>query len=199
MPEGALFNDATRFDSQYVYSIINSYRAALIAERYRKEHTINPVCYQKFYPEFEKDLQIPENVRFRCPNTINILNEDGFRFLGTVDCSIAFRRIKNRSELSTVNKHSIMKLRRVPVVLYDGNTELLEVYGNKDLKEMLVELIAAEPHAVPTFNFETDQYPLSEDDVPLLEDMIFKANIIASLRTPPDYLQDRITTPQNVR
>lgn len=191
LPFGGVISDENRLDIPYIRIVLNTFRNQIIRDFYKQNKRINPQCYQKYWPEFSADLQdVPKVVKFTCPEVISMdSNSDGFRYIGTIDCSIEFRRIRTRSMLSTINKHQLMSTNNGTYtgVLYDGSANVLEVYGNPEIEELLIEGLFSNPHDIPTFNPEKDQYPLNDDLIPFLEEMIFKAQTSVEASTPEDY------------
>jgi hypothetical protein len=194
--------DDTRFEFDYVKDKIHSYAAIVKKEEYRKNKFINNINYLKHYPRFEAELQDDPMcfVKFRCPDVISFdSNSDGFRYIGAIDRSINFKRIQNRSYLSSFNSHPVMNVNtRGMSVLYDGTSQIIEVYGNTSLEELLVEGIFSDPTEIPTFNVEIDQYPLSEDLIPMLSTVIMNdITRLVAAQIPSKY-SDVEQQPQNI-
>jgi hypothetical protein len=191
LPFGGIISANNRLSDLYVRTLLNTFRAQIIRTIYQKDKRINPECYQKFYPVFNADFQDTKCVvKFQCPEVIALdSNSDGFRYIGTIDCSQEFRRIRTRSMLSTINRHQVMSVKTgiYTGVLYDGSAQVLEVYGNDDIEEMLVEGIFIDPNQIPTYNPKFDQYPLNDDLIPMVEDMILKSQTALEAGTTPDY------------
>lgn len=187
LPSGGVINDKNRFDFGYLSSVLDTFRAKVIVMQYNgdrliaKNGRINPQCLQKYWPVYEKDLQQSGFRSFRCPEIINIDSlSDGFRYIGSIDGSCNFRRVKSRADLSMFNQNKIMNVNsgRFQAALYDGSNQIIEVYGNSMLKELLVEAVFAQPLSIPTFNKDFDQYPLNDDLIPLLEDLVSKQTLL---------------------
>ncbi len=191
LPDGGIVNDRTRYDQGYLESTVGNFRARVIRLLYLKNRRINPVCYQKHWPTFEEDLQDDKCcVKFRHPEVISLDNlSDGFRFIGTPDFSVAFARIQSRSWLSTFNNNKVTTTagNRRPTVLYDGSQQILEVRGLPELEIILTESILADPLSIPTYNKKYDQYPLSEDMIQDMLQMIFseETSIASSIPLKP--------------
>lgn len=191
LPFGGVISDENRLDSDYILNLINAARAQLGKDMFAKNSRLNPQWYQQYWPEYNADLQ-DDNivVRFYCPEVFTLgPNDDGFRYIGTLDCTTAFSRIKNRGELATMNWHKIMKtlLGVQTGVLYNGSAQQLEVYGNPELEEMLVEALFSNPREVPTYNNMIDNYPLPDDLLPMLDQYVLKAATQMEAMTKPDY------------
>jgi len=114
MAQGGTYTDEQRLDYQYMKSQLNVFRATTIrilyvGDRYTGKNTrINNLYYQSFYPEYSKFLQTSDcfNV-FEVPPVVSLDDKsDGFRYIGTVDNSLAFKRITDRADLSYLNNLS---------------------------------------------------------------------------------------------
>jgi len=190
LPDGGIVNDRTRYDQGYLEMTVNVFSRRLLKMLYLKNRRINPVCYQKHWPIYEKDLQDDRCVtKFRHPEVVSLDDQsDGLRYAGTVDFANNYARIKSRGALSTMNKNRIMAAdnSRRPTVLYDGNMQIIEVRGTEMLREIMTESILADPMSIPTFNKELDEYPFPNDLVPDLLQMIFseETSIASSIGLP---------------
>ena len=141
LPFAGVISDENRLDHPYVRSIMGTARANVMRDIYQKNNKrINPVCYQKYYPTFSQDLQESNIfVKFQCPEVVTLdSNSDGLRYVGSIDCTNAFRRIWTRSMLSTINKHQVMSVNsaRYVAALYDGSAQMIEIYGDSEIEEM---------------------------------------------------------------
>jgi hypothetical protein len=188
LPEGALFTNYNRYDTMYVVSIINSFRAQYLRDMFLKTGRLNPVCYQKHWPRYDRELRGDGFGKFTAPQVISLGSSDGIRYCGTIWGSQSFIRVKSRSELSDMNNHEVMRVsnNRNTYFLFDGNSSMIELYGKEyTSRKVLMEILAANPLDVPTFNVKMDQYPLDEDAIPQVEQMIFSANTRISEATAP--------------
>lgn len=188
LPDGGVISDRTRYDGGYIESTIGLFRSRILKLVYQKNKRINPVCYQKHWPEFEKDLQ-DDNccVKFRHPEVISLDDQsDGFRYIGALEFAKAYPRINSRAWLSTVNDNRVMAANnnRRATVLYDGNLQILEVRGLPLLEEIMTESILADPLSVPTFNKIYDQYPFPNDLIPDLMQMMMQEQIAVEAAKP---------------
>ena len=195
LPSGGVINDQNRFDYGYLSSLLDTFRAKVINIQYNgdrftaKSRRINPVCYQKHWPVYEKELQEAGTkfVLFRCPEFISIDGlSDGLRYVGSIEGSCSFRRLKTRTEISMYNSNKITNLEngRFQSALYDGSQGMIEVYGNKALKELLVEGLFSNPLLIPTYNKDVDQYPLDASGIVLLESLLLKEQLQYQAATP---------------
>ena len=177
LPSGGVISDRNRYDQGYLNMTLGVFRARLLKIIYLKNNRINPVCYQKHWPQYEADLQDDKCcVKFRHPEVISLDNgSDGFRYAGSLSFANNYARIKSRGWLSTINDNAVMAANnnRRPTILYDGGLQILEVRGMPLLKELLTESLLADPLSIPTYNQDLDQYPINVDLLPDLMNMIF--------------------------
>jgi len=196
--EGAEIVPDNNYDFGWGVSTLNNFRAQYLRNLYLRNKRINPICYQKYYPDFESAFQNTGAcfAKFVVPNVISLdSNSDGFRYVGSIGDdgdSEAFIRVQSRAWLSTYNNHPVTNVNndRGVYYLYDGAMHTLELYGNgKLVKSPMVEAIFANPLEVPTYNIDKDDYPLPEDCLPEIETMIFagQTRIIESTTPTPAF------------
>jgi hypothetical protein len=177
-------------DPKYIKKNIDTFRAEIIARNFKRNGMINPVCYQKYYLTYNKDLQVSSynNLLFPCPPVIQLGPEDGFRFVGSIDCSQQWIRVINRGQLSNLNANEFTRISNTDDIyyLYDGPRRLFEVYNDADVRTGLVEAIFANPLEVPTYNEWNDDYPLNIDDIAELQDLLYKNRFGITKATKPD-------------
>lgn len=200
--QGGLFSDETRFNEATLTTLINTARAQTIQAIYFKNKRINPACYQTHFPSYDADLQVddPCLVKFKCPSVINLdSNSDGFRFVGQVDGVRGFRRVVSRAQLATYNQHPFMKVQggRYIAALWSAPDGVWEIY-NSSLKYLRVEGIFANPLEIPTYNKDIDDYPVSVEMLPMIEDFIFKTVTAIEAQTTPDYVSTSTDTTQQL-
>lgn len=199
---GSIFTDESRFDQPTLITLINTARAQTIQAIYFKNKRINPACYQTFYADYSADLQVDEEclVKFKCPSVINLdSNSDGFRFVGQVDGKKGFRRVVSRAQLATYNDHPFMKVNsgRYVAALWSAPDGVWEIY-NSTLKYLRVEGIFANPLEIPTYNKDIDDYPVSVEMLPMIEDFIFKTVTAIEAQSQPDYVSNSADTTQQL-
>ncbi len=187
LPNGGVVNTNDGWDQGYIEVLINTYRARYLKAMFAGNKRINPVCYQKHYPEYEELLQDEDgcNVKFRHPEVISLDDRnDGFRYIGSPDCNNNFARIQSRAWLSTFNDNRTTKIntKRRTSVLYDGSAQILEVYGNPELDELMTESLVSNPRDIPTWNADEDQYPLSQSDINDVVGIIYNENVLLESR-----------------
>ncbi len=208
---GGKTNVANRYDSKYVKKMINSYRAKKIAIDFSKNGEINSQCYQKFYLKYDPNLQANafggNFLVFSLPNVIQLGEEDGIRYVGSISCSDAWIRLRNRGLMANFNSNKFTRIsnRKESIfALFDGAHSCLEVYNDMSLTEGLVEGIFANPSDVPTWNEDKDHYPINDGAIADIETMIYYERTEISKATPADQNfnmpENTVTAPpKNVR
>ncbi len=198
IPNGGVIDSNDRWNPGYLDALVGTYRARLAQAVYANNKRLHPQWYQKHWPEYDDLLQENEDccVKFRHPEVVMLDDRsDGFRYIGSTDCNNNFARVQSRAWLSTFNNNKVTATnnKRRATVLYDGSAEILEIYGDMEIDEILTESLVANPLLIPTFNPESDQYPIPESLIPDLVGMIFNDNVATELRMPYGF-----TPPVNV-
>lgn len=198
LPDGGIVSNESRFKLPMLESMAVSFLGQMLQLQYvgskdRGRNTrINPLYYRKHWPKFRTELQDTDEcfVVFDCPSMLTLNdNSDGIRYCGTISGTTGFNRIQSRPALATINKHQVMKTiandSEYPSFLYDGNRNLIEVYGDRNITEILLELLPANPMDIPTFNKDTDDFIL-DSDVPNFLAMNFAQETALEKRQPVD-------------
>lgn len=202
---------SNRFDKGYVKKMIHNFRAKKIEADFMKTGYLNPQVYQKFYLKYDPNIQANafggNFVLFNLPNVIQLGEEDGIRYIGSISCSDAWIRLRSRGMMANFNNNKFTKIsnRKESIfALYDGAHSTLEVYNNMSITEGVVEGVFANPQDVPTWNEDKDPYPLNADAIAELETMIYydrteigKATPVPQTFNMPD--NTAIQPPKNVR
>ncbi len=187
IPEGGILTNLSRFDPLFLQSLVDISRAFWIQDTYRKDSNLPAVCYQKFYPEYSRELQPPKGCykKFLMPDIIRLdENSDGIRYVGSDDyngsVTNAFDRIESRAWLATYGAHPVMNPNndRTFSFLYDASAGTLEFRGEKAsmTRTPLIECLFMHPLQIPTFNKEVDDYPIPLDGIYAIEKMIFQSD-----------------------
>jgi len=100
---------------------------------------------------------------------------DGMSYIGASDEPYGFFTTRSLGEVQSLIDLNISK--KKPVVLVTDNER--RIYGNPLLKEFTEISIFQDPYfAVPTFNYNTDRFPIAEENIYLMKEIA-----IAALRT----------------
>jgi len=203
LPEGGLMVDTNRYDPLFLLSLLDAGRAAWVVEMYRKDKRIEPVFYQKYYPSYSIPLQPTDKcyAKFLMPDILRLdEHSDGIRYVGYDDYNGGtannFRRIVSRAWVSTLSNHPVMNPNRAFSFLYDGSAKILELRGKAKLVEApLVEALFKHPLDIPTFNRDTDDYPITMDGIYAVEKMITASDTRLVEATTPKPAFEQSQTP----
>jgi hypothetical protein len=188
--QGGMRTVESKFSNEYIYSLIHAYRANVLRAQFSKSKRIHPLWTQQFYPEYSADLQDDVcAVKFQIPASI-IMNEqtNGYLYIGEVAGNCAYKQLNSRAELSTYNQHRVSK-QGVRIIYSDGT---LEVYGNIEMKTLRVDGVFANPAEIPTFNPDFDNYPMDNESINQMKDIIVKAQLGKEAQTPADFKQNQL-------
>ncbi len=191
--EGAITTSENKYDFDHMLSLLDLGRAVWLVDSYAKDKRLAPTCYQKYYPQLSIPLQPTDNCfkKFQMPDIIRLdEHSDGIRYVGSDDYNSPdtnnFSRIVSRAWLSTYKKHPVMNPNRFFSFLYDADAQILELYGKANLTEApLVEALFKHPTQLPTFNIDTDDYPLPLDGIKAVEMMITQSDTRLMEATTP--------------
>lgn len=198
LPEGAVVSSRNRWDMAYIDTLINTTRGELVRIKYNGNRQIgantriNPSYYLKFYPEYSKLLQESDCFnKFIVPAVISLKDvADGFSYVGTVDNSLAFKRIKDRADLSNLNYLSKFRPSDGTFISYLWEVPYMEIYG-QNVKEFLIVAVPQNPYDFPDWNPYVDPYPIDDSDIPELIKMIWDANTMPEIKVRPEQPQIR--------
>lgn len=166
------------FAFNHLYELIDECRASLIKLQYTKERTINDNWVQSLVIDSVEEKNIDNEcfITFNIPPTISLDNKtDGLIWVG--DGIRSFRRLETINHLYNSNLHRVSRLRDVSqggVIKYycvDGKGY---IYGDKNIKEIKVQGIFANPRLLPTYNLELDMYPIDNNILLLMKQEVIK-------------------------
>jgi len=188
--QGGVRSASSKFSREYMYSLIHAYRANVIRAQFTKSSRIHPTWTQQFYPEYSKDLQDDEcAIKFQVPPSIIMSSTtNGYLYIGEVGGNCAYPQLNSRAELAVYNQHRVTK-KDVRIIYSDG---ILEVYGNTELKMIRIDGVFQDPTKLPTYNIELDEYPIDNESLNMMKDMIVKAELGAEAQTPANFKQDAL-------
>lgn len=187
--QAAIKTDETRFGREFVVSHINSARASAIQQFWQRNRKINPQWLQDYDLEYSQDLQ--EDVSSNCvtkyyvPSWISLDGRtDGMVFVGNA-ANKNFRIFNTRAELAAylnIPKQSPYTGRFVGVLREGGMIELH--YSNK-IKSGRILMLYNNPLDCPSYNIDSDPYPVTEDLVIQIEDVLIK-KLMSMAQQPMD-------------
>ncbi len=183
-PSGGVMIDDTKYDLPYIEYLIHQYRARAIFISWSTTKRINPLWTQQFVATYDENAQdVPGAVVFAVPAPISLDSMmDGFLYIGKSDGNCAYTKVVSRADMANQNSHRYSRCEpgNEKVLWSDGRAE---VYGNIMLQKLMVDGIFENPELVPTYNKFYDQYPISNDILVIMKDMMNKEQISVMTQT----------------
>lgn len=165
----------------YLNKNLDEMRAVSISRVYQKFGylSINPICYQRFYLQYDATLQISgaNYITYKLPPVIQLGIENGIRYLGGLNCDRNWRQIRSRQELATVQSNHYTSLHNHPddiYYLFDGNRNIVQIFNASNNTEGLAECIFQSPSENPFYNEDLDDYPASKQEVGMIRDLLYE-------------------------
>lgn len=192
-PTGGYITVDSRLDSGYMANLINSARAFIVAERWKAHGMIPPAYYQRFEPDFSKAAQDEDGCYTMFYDIPQIIALDGrasgIGYVGAInDIKCQFREVSTLGELASFQNDRIMKSGRKAYIL-NGQGTLRVDYKSK-IKQFLMDIIAADPREVPSYNVDFDDYPMDISDIPKMETYLLQGSFGLVYKTPIDRIND---------
>ncbi len=195
--------DSAKFPEAYMVDLCDQFRANAIKMIFERTGRINSAWVLKYTPDFDKDMQDDsECVKFWVPAPIGISTfQDGIIYAGTLDGKKSFRRVLSAGEFATYSQHRNFDATTEQVLIegIEGDMLLLKVYGNPLLTEIRTDAIWSKPSKLSTYNYDKDMYPLCDEGITLMKQLIIKSQLSLQEQVPADLKQDEkpnIATPQ---
>lgn len=184
---GGIFVDERNLSQEKILDKIDEVREVWVAQKFKETHYVHPDWVQKFWPEYDEDIQDASYcVKFKCPSIARLSDRaDGLRYIGAEDCADDFRRVKSRGQLSTMRHHPAMKVGNKVVALYESGVIELISKRSKPFVPIVIGIFS-KPSEIPTFNINTDQYPLDGAGIEFVENYIVTKVSRVEISTPAD-------------
>lgn len=198
---GGVFTDEQKQDMDYMESVVHEYRAQAIFLTFNKTRRINPAWTQKCEVTLDEDAQESEKYAlFKVPQPVSLGQfMDGHMYVGSVCGTRNFRKCTSRADLANRNNHRYTRVKQdIEKVVYSDLC--YEVYGNTELKKLLVDGVMMYPTEVPTYNKWVDPYPISPDVLTIMKSFVIQETRPAA-QAPSDTKSDsqHTTTAINVQ
>ena len=180
----------------YIEELIHEARGQAIIETYNgsrrlaSSKRISGEWLQDFNLTITPSQQNPDvdYLVVQCPAPVRInSNTDGLVYVGSRNNAVAFKKATNRQEIAMYIQRGFIKDGKDIVYYLDGNK--LYIYGNKQLKNLAVSGVFQDPTAVTGYDIKDENYPISRDLIPLMEDYIINRLRVALGQTP-DIISD---------
>ena len=192
--QAGIKTDETRFGREFVVSHINSARAVAIQQAWMKFKRINPQWLQEYEFKYSEDLQ--SDVKNTCITKYNIPGwisldgkTDGMLFVGNSD-NKQFRIFNSRPEFSSylnIKSQSPYGGRYIGVVR-EGN--FMELHYKSRIKFGRMLMIYQSPLDCKTYSIDFDPYPVTEEIVSMMEDLLMR-KFISMSQQPIDSVSNK--------
>jgi hypothetical protein len=193
-----VFTDENKEDNDYMESVIHEYRAQAMFIVYQKTKRINSAWTQRCVLDYEEDLQESnEYVLFKSPSPISFGSmNDGHLYVGSECGTRNFRKAVSRADLANRKLHRHTRTRTdIEKVLFSDLC--YEVYGNTELRTLLVDGVHTIPTDVPSYNKYIDKYPISPDVLTIMKSYVV-LETAAPVNQPADTVSDSQATTTSI-
>jgi hypothetical protein len=130
-------------------------------------------------------------ITFTLPKPIALgYQNDGLVYVGQEDNSVSFSKFMNREDVANAKMRGMLNGEQIGYI-HEG-TKLL-IFGNNMLSEVNVRGIFYDPLVVPEFNWQTDDYPVTESILSLMVEL-FKSSQNVNINKPADNILDNADT-----
>ncbi len=166
--------DESKWDALYLENLIHRYSRMAITQYYAQAKNINPIWAQRFDLVYDKDFQEGDClVKFKVPSILILGNtQTGLIYFGNRTGICTFRFVKTRAELAMYGGHRFTNRSKIIRALYTEG--VLEERNDTMLQNAFVDMVGLNPTDFPTFNRKSSQYPISEDLIPLMHQLMWK-------------------------
>lgn len=194
LPSGGYLTIESRLSFDFTMQTFNKGRAVVLMDRWLKDRSIPREYYQTITPTYNKLAQedgcyisffgLPQYVALDGLST-------GIGYVGSVNgIPQTFREVGTRAEFASMQKDKVMKIGRGKVyVLPDGHCGL-EIYASPPVVTFSMDIVAANPLEVVTFNPDKDPYPVAEDDYGKIATYLTTGSLSLPYRTPYDLVNN---------
>lgn len=187
--------DSSKFSQKHLIDLCDQFRSAAISQIYQTTKRISPSWQQTFIADFDESFQDDDcAVKFLVPAPIGMgAYQSGIIYTGTICGGKNFRRLLSQAEVANYMQHRNInkKAQRVLIGNIEGDYMLLKVFGNKMLKEIRVDGVFSKPTSLSTYNFEKDLFPLCDEGIALMKQLLIKSQLLMQSKVPSDLRQDQ--------
>ena len=181
-----IFTDENRADQDYMEAITHKARALAILQQYSKTKFFSTNWTSKHIPEYNASYQeivdYINYVKFPIPPVITLNDKmDGFVYVGTQNGVNQYRKMTSRATYVNNQNHRFTKIINdtEKLMKYFYSDGALEIYGNPNLTEPpLCDCIWADPTQANQYNKLYDDYPISLDLLPMMQEILFKTDLV---------------------
>lgn len=199
--QAAIKTDETRFTRDFVQSHVDSARAIAIQQAWVRVKRINPQWLQEFPLYYDENIQGSENcvTTYTVPAWIGLDGKtDGMLFVGNSENN-NFRIINTRAELATYLNIPLQSPYTGRFVAVVREASFIEFHYKQRIKftdtnQGKILMLYDDPTMCPTYNILQDNYPITTEIMPLMEDLLMK-----KFMTMANQPMDTITDSANVK
>lgn len=194
LPSGGYLTIESRLSFDFTMQTFNKGRSFVLADRWFKDRSIPREYYQTITPTYNRLAQEDSCYisYFGLPQFLSLDGmATGIGYVGSVNgIPQTFREVGTRAEFAAMQKNRIMKVGRGNVyVLPDGHGGL-EIYSDPAVVSFRMDIIAANPLDVTTYNPDLDQYPVAEEDYSKIAQYLTTGSLSLPYRTPYDLVNN---------
>ncbi len=189
-----IFTDEQSLDRDYMYAVLNKARAVAIPLLMEKNKRVNVLWFQKEVLPFDTTIQVTDAcyVLFKHEPVLALNGvSDGFIYVGSKTGNYNYTKCNGRADLSVYQNHRVTRGRGIQYIWSNG---YLEIYNNLDLQNVMTETIRANPLLCRTYRQDVDRYPISDDLLQTMQDIIFKTDGQYIVNRPKDAKSDSADT-----
>lgn len=184
-------------DYAYIESMIPKWRQRAIlivyngSREFAANRYISPEWLQNFTLTIPAAQRLDTNtniyITVSCPPLLRLnTSQDGLIFFGDEEGMVNFRRIKSTSYAADLVRRGDLNQN---VIGYVKTGSDIYVFGNKQLETVDLNVVLADPLDDPDFNIDTDDYPVSEDVIELME-RLATTELMPELGASEDLIKD---------
>lgn len=163
-------------------------------DRWKTEGSIPREYYQKITPTYNKLAQEDSCYTsfYGLPQFAALDGRiTGIGYVGTVTgIPFTFREVGTRAQFASMQKDKVMKVGRGKVYVLPDGSGGLEIYANPPVVSCRIDVVAANPLDVVTFNPDKDPYPVAEDDYGKIAQYLTTGSLSLPYRTPYDLVNN---------
>lgn len=194
LPSGGYLTIESRLSFDFTMQTFNKGRAVVLMDRWLKDRSIPREYYQRITPTYNRLAQEDPcySSFYGLPQFVSLDGmATGIGYVGTITgIPYTFREVGNRAEFAAMQKDKVMKIGRGRVyVLPDGHGGI-EIYSDPKIVSCALDVVAANPLEVVTFNPDKDPYPVAEEDYGKIAQYLTTGSLSLPYRTPYDLVNN---------
>ena len=190
LPSGGYITADSRLRDGNILALVNACKNAAQKIVFEKEKYAPPQWFVPFYHEYEETWE--NTMCYKRFTMVDYVMLDGIvaglGYIGSTRTNHTFVPVTSRTQLADYMNHPILRPRQNDTYVLIEATHI-EVYG-KPVKDLKIGIIPANPLDVPTFNYDTDPYPVDGGLLDVMKKIALNPDYNLITRTPYDKIQD---------